>query len=33
MAGRQSGLDEQRSAFGYVVGHLYFYEQKVGPGR
>ena len=28
MAGRHSGLDKQRSAFGYVVGHLYFYGQK-----
>jgi hypothetical protein len=32
MAGRQSRRDEQRSAFGYVVGHLYFYGQKDWPG-
>jgi hypothetical protein len=24
--------DKQQSAFGYVVGHLYFYEQKDWPG-
>jgi len=28
MAGRQSRRDEQRSAFGYVVWHLYFYGRK-----
>jgi hypothetical protein len=32
MARRQSGRDKQRSAFGYVVRHLYFYGQKDGPG-
>jgi hypothetical protein len=32
MAGRQSRRDKQRSAFGYVVGHLYFYGQKDWPG-
>jgi hypothetical protein len=32
MAGRQSGLDEQQSVFGYVVGHLYIYGQKDWPG-
>jgi hypothetical protein len=32
MAGRQSGLDKQQSAFGYVVRYLYIYGQKVGPG-
>jgi hypothetical protein len=26
-------LDKQQSAFGYVVRHVYFYGQKVGPGR
>jgi hypothetical protein len=30
--GRQSRRDKQRSAFGYVVGHLYFYGQKDWPG-
>jgi hypothetical protein len=32
MIGQQSRRDKQRSAFGYVVGHLYFYGQKVWPG-
>ncbi len=32
MAGQQSRRDKQRSAFGYVVRHLYFYGQKVWPG-
>jgi hypothetical protein len=32
MAGRHSGLDKQRSAFGYVVRHLYIYGQKDWPG-
>jgi len=32
MAGQQSRRDKQRSAFGYVVGHLYFYGQKDWPG-
>jgi hypothetical protein len=32
MAGRQYRRDEQRSAFGYVVKHLYFYGQKDWPG-
>jgi hypothetical protein len=32
MAGRQSQRDKQRSAFDYVVGHLYFYGQKHWPG-
>jgi hypothetical protein len=32
MAGRQSRRDKQQSAFGYMVRHLYFYGQKVGPG-
>jgi hypothetical protein len=32
MAGRQYQRDKQRSAFGYVVRHLYFYGQKDWPG-
>jgi hypothetical protein len=32
MAGQQSRRDKKRSAFGYVVGHLYFYGQKDWPG-
>jgi hypothetical protein len=32
MAGQQSQRDKQRSAFGYVVRHLYFYGQKDWPG-
>jgi len=33
MAGQQSQRDKQQAAFGYVVWHLYFYGQQVGPGR
>jgi hypothetical protein len=33
MAGRQFRQTKQQSAFDYVVGHLYIYGQKVGPGR
>jgi len=32
MAGRESRRDKQRSAFGYVVRHLYFYGPNVWPG-
>jgi hypothetical protein len=32
MVGQQSGLDKQRLAFGYVVGHLYFYGRTEWPG-
>jgi hypothetical protein len=32
MTGQQTRQTKQRSAFGYVVGHLYFYEQKDWPG-
>jgi len=32
MAGQQCGRKQQRSAFGFVVGHVYFYGQKEWPG-
>ena len=32
MTGRQSRGDNQQSAFGYVVMHLYFFGQKDWPG-